>query len=119
MLVLGGKRPLSFILSRVAQLAHRWVGLLIRLLLLCVRLVLLCILRPIVKVVPRQILLLVRGGPVAAEGDPLVETVILQVVRGLQPLLVRLLHHRGLLLILELLLQELLVLLLDEEVTVA
>lgn len=95
------------------------MGLLIRLLLLCVRLVLLCILRPIVKVVPRQILLLVRGGSVAAQGNPLVETVILQVVRGLQPLLVRLLHHRGLLLILELLLQELLVLLLDEEVTVA
>ena len=41
MLVLCGTRPLSFILSRVAQLAHRRVGLLIRLLLLCVHLVLL------------------------------------------------------------------------------
>lgn len=120
MLIFCGKRPLSLVLDLVAQLAHRRVRLLVGLLLLRVRLVLLGILSAIIKGVPRQILLLIRDGSVAAQGDPLVDAVILQVVCGLQPLLVLLLlQHRSLLLILELLLQELLVLLVDDEVAVA
>lgn len=113
------KRPLSLVLGLATQLAHRREHLFVGLLLLRVRLVLLGILRTLFEVVPRLVLLLMRGGPVAAQGEPVVDAVMLQVVRGLEALLVRLLNQRGLLLILELLLQELLVLLLGDEVTVA
>lgn len=117
MLIFCGKRPLGLALDLVAELIHRRVGLLKGLLLLRVRLVLLGLLCIGLQVVPRQVLRLLCGGPVAAQRDPLVDTVVLQVVRGLLPL--RLLDHRSLLLVLELLLEELLVLLVDVEIAVA
>ena len=117
MLIFCGKRPLSLALDLGAQLIHRRVSLLKGLLLLRVRLVLLDILCASLKVVPRQILRLIRDGPVAAQRDPLVDAVVLQVICGLLPL--RLLDHRSLLLVLELLLEELLVLLVDVKIAVA
>ena len=60
----------------VAQLAPRRVHLLVRLL-LRVSLVLLDILRTLFEVVPCLALLRIGDGPVAAQGEPVVDAVIL------------------------------------------